>query len=386
MIKIAHIQLLPLLSGVQRVCLDELIRLDANTFDRYLICKEEGPLTHEAKRHGIKCLVVKELVREISLKNDFKALWHLWKIIRQYNFDIVHTHSSKTGVLGRVAAWLNSTSLIVHTVHGFSFPIAKNRTQKLLFWLMEKIGSICGDIVICLHEDDAKIAHSILKINKNKIHIIGNGVDIEKFKPYEEQKKLLCRNNIGSVDNDDIVIGMIGRLWPQKNPMCLLQAVAAIIKNNKKVKCFFIGDGELYEQMAYFIETNALNDNIHLFGWRDDTPVFLNALDVFVLPSRWEGMPLAILEAKSCGLPCVVSNIQGNRNIIDDVDDCLLFDLDLNWHDLYEKLKLLIANEQLRHRLGNKARLNTINDYNIIDRINKIEVLYLEKCKNKFLY
>ncbi|HED3538866.1 TPA: glycosyltransferase, partial [Citrobacter freundii] len=210
--------------------------------------------------------------------------------------------------------------------------------------------------------------------------------DIEKFKPYEEQKKLLCRNNIGSVDNDDIVIGMIGRLWPQKNPMCLLQAVAAIIKNNKKVKCFFIGDGELYEQMAYFIETNALNDNIHLFGWRDDTPVFLNALDVFVLPSRWEGMPLAILEAKSCGLPCVVSNIQGNRNIIDDVDDGLLFDLDLNWHDLYEKLKLLIANEQLRHRLGNKARLNTINDYNIIDRINKIEVLYLEKCKNKFLY
>ncbi|EBP7329261.1 glycosyltransferase family 4 protein, partial [Salmonella enterica] len=123
MIKIAHIQLLPLLSGVQRVCLDELIRLDENKFDKYLICKEEGPLTVEAKKYGIKCLVVRNLVREISLKNDLKALWSLWKIIKQYKFDIVHTHSSKTGVLGRVAAWLNRTNLIVHTVHGFSFPI-----------------------------------------------------------------------------------------------------------------------------------------------------------------------------------------------------------------------------------------------------------------------
>ncbi|MGE9641243.1 glycosyltransferase, partial [Escherichia coli] len=91
---------------------------------------------------------------------------------------------SKTGVLGRVAAWLGSTKLIVHTVHGFSFPAAKNKLQKLLFYLMEKIGSLCGDVIICLHEDDAKIAQTILRTGKDKIFIISNGVDTEKFRPY----------------------------------------------------------------------------------------------------------------------------------------------------------------------------------------------------------
>ncbi len=379
MIKIAHIQLLPLLSGVQRVCLDELIRLDPRTFDRYLICKEEGPLTIEAQKYGIKCLFVKSLVREISLKNDFKALWYLWKLIKQHNFDIVHTHSSKTGVLGRVAAWLGSTKLIVHTVHGFSFPAAKNKLQKLLFYLMEKIGSLCGDVIICLHEDDAKIAQTILRTGKDKIFIISNGVDTEKFRPYAKNDKELCRRNIYNICDDDIIIGMIGRLWPQKKPLCLLKAISQLIKSNKKIKCVFIGDGELYGEMADFINDNALHDSVQLLGWRNDTPILLNAMDIFVLPSLWEGMPLAILEAKSCGLPCVVSNIQGNRNIINGVDNGLLFDLNLNWHDLHDKLKLLIEDSRLRTILGKNSRLDVMINHNISSRIKKIEKLYLNK-------
>ena len=379
MIKIAHIQLLPLLSGVQRVCLDELIRLDPRTFDRYLICKEEGPLTIEAQKYGIKCLFVKSLVREISLKNAFKALWYLWKLIKQHNFDIVHTHSSKTGVLGRVAAWLGRTKLIVHTVHGFSFPAAKNKLQKLLFYLMEKIGSLCGDVIICLNEDDAKIAQTILRTGKDKIFIISNGVDTEKFRPYAKNDKELCRRNIYNICDDDIIIGMIGRLWPQKNPLCLLKAISQLIKSNKKIKCVFIGDGELYGEMADFINDNALHDSVQLLGWRNDTPILLNAMDIFVLPSLWEGMPLAILEAKSCGLPCVVSNIQGNRNIINGVDNGLLFDLNLNWHDLHDKLKLLIEDSRLRTILGKNSRLDVMINHNISSRIKKIEKLYLNK-------
>ncbi|HDH7461920.1 TPA: glycosyltransferase, partial [Escherichia coli] len=167
---------------------------------------------------------------------------------------------------------------------------------------------------------------------------ISNGVDTEKFRPYAKNDKELCRRNIYNICDDDIIIGMIGRLWPQKNPLCLLKAISQLIKSNKKIKCVFIGDGELYGEMADFINDNALHDSVKLLGWRNDTPILLNAMDIFVLPSLWEGMPLAILEAKSCGLPCVVSNIQGNRNIINGVDNGLLFDLNLNWHDLHDKL------------------------------------------------
>ncbi|WP_338883820.1 glycosyltransferase family 4 protein [Xenorhabdus sp. TH1] len=378
MIKIAHVQLLPLLSGVQRVCLDELIRLDDNKFDKYLICRQEGPLTVEARKYGITCLVVPELVREISIVNDIKALYALWKIIKKHRFDIIHTHSSKTGVLGRIAAWLNRTKLIVHTVHGFSFPVARNKMQYLLFWLMEKIGSACGDITICLHEDDMRISTQVVRINRKKILIIGNGVDTERFKPYSLQHRQQLRTQLGDIKDNEVIVGMIGRLWPQKNPMYLLNALAKLIKDYPYVKCYFIGDGELREEMTEFISKNQLENNVKLFGWRNDTEVFLNIFDVFVLPSLWEGMPLAILEAKSCGLPCLVSNISGNRNIIDDGKDSLLFDLEQNGNDLHKKLQFLIEESDERKSLGQQARLNILQEYNIDVRIRRIEQMYLE--------
>lgn len=378
MIKIAHIQLLPLLSGVQRVCLDELIHLDNTKFEKYLICKEPGPLTEEAQKYGIKCFYIPSLVRHISLKNDTKALLSLWKLIRLNRFDIVHTHSSKTGVLGRVAAWLNRTKLIVHTVHGFSFPIAKNKMQYLLFWSMEKIGSLCGDKIICLHENDARIAKEIVKVSDDSIHIIGNGVDVKKFSPYDADKKKSLRKIIAESDDDTLIIGMIGRLWPQKNPMCLLYAVEKIISENTNLKCLFVGDGELHEEMMNFIRHKKLDKNVKLLGWRYDTPNVLNVFDIFVLPSLWEGMPLAILEAKSCALPCVASDIPGNNNIINNYHDGLLFNLDSGPDELYNKIKLLISNPDVRKNIGSAARENILSSHDIEARIEKIQNLYLE--------
>ncbi|EFC3850929.1 glycosyltransferase family 4 protein, partial [Escherichia coli] len=362
MIKIAHIQLLPMLSGVQRVCLDELSRLDKKKYQRYLICKEPGKLSDEATAIGVQCIFLPELQRNISFKMDLIALYKLYRIIKIYKFDIVHTHSSKPGVLGRIAARLNGVKLILHTVHGFSFPAAQNRFQYYIFWIMEKIGSICGDKLICLHKDDAVIAQEKLFIHKNKISIIENGVDTNKFKKRNNNEidKLSTYFNIDR--NSDVVVGMIGRLWPQKNPMLLLYAAKNIINNNKRVKFLFVGDGELKDSMNDYIIQNKLTQNITICGWCNDVSSYLNIFDIFVLPSLWEGMPLAILEAESSSLPCIVSNIPGNRSIIRHTVDGYLFSLD-NPSELESYINILIEDKERRIILGNNARVKILESY-----------------------
>lgn len=372
--KIVHLQLLPLLSGVQRVCLDELQRLDASRFDRYLICRESGPLTEEAERLGIKCLYISSLKREISIKDDVQAFFNLFRIFRKYRFDIVHTHSSKTGVLGRVAAFCARVPKIVHTVHGFSFPAAKSHIDRLIYLVMEWIGVRCGDVLICLHNTDKDIAISQLGAKNKQIIVLPNGVDIEKFRPSIEQEKQIVKNRL-SIPSKSIVVGMVGRLWKQKNPAALLQSAIDIISVRQDVHFIFAGDGEMMSDIKDKISKLNYDNRIHMLGWQANTADILHGFDVFVLPSLWEGMPLAILEAQASGLPCVVSNIQGNNHLVSDGKDGLLFSL-LHQHELTEKLLQLINNSELRASMGHSARLKVVEKYSIEKRIEHLISIY----------
>lgn len=120
-IKIVHVQLLPLLSGVQRVSLQEFLLLNSDRYEKILICKEPGDLTKESEKVGVKCFYVPSLVRNISPFKDFKSFINLLSLFKYIKADIVHTHSAKTGVLGRIAAKLAGVPIVIHTVHGFSF-------------------------------------------------------------------------------------------------------------------------------------------------------------------------------------------------------------------------------------------------------------------------
>ncbi|WP_318836627.1 glycosyltransferase family 4 protein [Providencia sp. PROV102] len=336
--KIAHVQLLPLLSGAQRVSLDELQRLPNDKFDKYLICCQIGPLTIEAEKLGIKCIIIDSLTREISPIKDLKSLIHLIKIIKNYRFDIIHTHSSKTGVIGRLAGFISKTPLIIHTVHGYSFPAAKNKIQYIIYYIMERIGSMCGNKLICLHETDKEIAIQKLKVKSNDIYIIPNGVDVKKYTPPSIENKQLYRKSL-NLSKDDIVIGMTGRLWLQKNPIFLLENMLPLLIENKNIKILFVGDGELKKELEKLISIYDLSKQVYLLGWRNDIDRILQSIDIFTLPSKWEGMPLAILEAQSSGLPCIVSNITGNNNLVSNNIDGFIFNLEPNSEEFRDKKK-----------------------------------------------
>ncbi|MDW3137694.1 glycosyltransferase family 4 protein [Vibrio sp. 1288] len=374
MLKIAHLQLLPLVTGVQRVTLDELERLDTDKFTPYIICKESGPLTDEAESKAITCLLSNNLVREISPKRDLLAFWELYRLFRQYRFDVVHSHSSKTGVIGRIAAKLAGVPMVVHTVHGFAFPAAKNKLEKCIFFAMEWLGTKCSDKIICLHDADREIAKNQLGASDSQLEVLANGVDTTKYSPATSEIKLSMRKELG-LPQDAVIVGMVGRLWKQKNPQAFVDTALRLLSTNVNAHFVLVGDGELKTVLEEQVNQAGFSDNVHFLGWRNDTPQLLKSFDIFVLPSLWEGMPLAILEAQATGLPCVVSNIQGNNHLVTHNVDGFLFDLDKP-----EELALYIArfikDEALRTKFGISGRDTILKKHDIDERIKEIARLY----------
>lgn len=324
-LKILHVQLLPLLSGVQRVSLNE-IEHQRNVFDYSLVCSHEGPLTELLKTINIPCYTIPHFCRELSARKDLNAFWELYKLLRQKKFDVVHTHSSKTGVIGRIAAKFARVPKVIHTVHGFAFPAATSKKSFYLYFFMEWFAKFFTDELIVLNKCDQDIAVNKLGYAKKNVHIIPNGVDINKFLP-----------NLIPKPNPPIKIIMVGRLWPQKDPKTLFRAVKMLLEKNIDVTVTFVGDGELMHELNKLAENYP--KNIIFLGWKDNISELLPQQSVFVLPSLWEGMPLAILEAMSCGLPCVVTNIPGNNDLVRDGYNGFLFEI-----ADHEKLAFLLEN------------------------------------------
>jgi glycosyltransferase involved in cell wall biosynthesis len=374
--KIAHIQLLPMLSGAQRVTLEELKRLDKNKYELFLVCKEPGPLSFEAEKYGVKCFFVKNFRRNISPYNDIVSLFKLWYIFKKNKLDIVHTHSSKTGVLGRLAAWMSRTKMILHTVHGYAFDSVPNYIVKRVFMSLEIIGGLVSDHVIFLHDDDAKIAIDKLFLTSNKVLIIPNGTDVNLFSLREKQQPVLWGDSDSPIN---LTFGFIGRLWEQKNPEEFVSAALSLLKEFAKLpytlNFVLVGDGDLKEDLIKLVKSENLTEYFHFLGWRNDTAFLLNQFDVFVLPSKWEGMPLAIIEAMSSGLPCLVSNISGNNHLISHRIEGLLHESG-NVSSLKDNMKELVLDSNLRALFAKNALKSAHDNYNIDNRIKIIDDIY----------
>ncbi|EKG7265620.1 glycosyltransferase, partial [Escherichia coli] len=182
-----------------------------------------------------------------------------------------------------------------------------------------------------------------------------NGVDINKFTPATNKGKI--KEEILSLRESNFVFTMVGRLWPQKNPLYFVEVAKQIIKNELIPGSIFVlvGDGELMSVIKeHYLEDELLHNRLLLLGWRNDISDILKASDVFVLPSLWEGMPLAILEAQSTGLPCVVSNINGNKSLVTNKFDGYL--VELNDINSFINALVNISEKNVYARMSNNCR------------------------------
>jgi len=278
--------------------------------------KENGILIKELEDIGIKVHVVPDLVREISLAKDLKAYFELKKIIKQGNFNVVHLHSSKAGILGRIAAKKCMISNIIYTVHGWwSLEQYRGLKQSLLVFAERFAAKYCDKIVFLCQREKEKA--KIWKIGNEKQYVVIPNAII----PIENLVRGQLRVELGIPKNVKIV-GNVARLDPPKNPIRFLSIAKEVISKLNDVVFVWIGgsivDDFYGQKVEEFLKINKeLQDRVFFLPFRKDAVELMADFDIFLLTSDSEGMPLSVLEARSLRIPVVSTNVGCVSEIIE---------------------------------------------------------------------
>jgi len=315
-IKVAHIITRLELGGAQQNTLYTVENLDKDKFDVTLICGKGGLLDEEVDKTGVKVVFIPSLRRKIAPWFDIIAFLKLWRICKKENFTVVHTHSSKAGVLGRWAARLADVPVIIHTVHGWSFNDYQNPIlKKFYIWLERLTANITTKIIAVSYKDVEKGLK--MGVGRQKQYImIRSGIEIEKFR--DAKIDITSKRKEMGLAPDRPVVGMVACLKPQKAPLDFVRVANKVRKRLPEVQFLLVGDGVLRHRAERLKKKLGLDGNLILTGWRRDIPEIMASIDVFCLTSLWEGLPRTILEATSCGVPIVATDVGGNSEVIRD--------------------------------------------------------------------
>ncbi len=339
--KIVHIQLLPIMSGVQRVTYNIFKELDKNKFDVHLICSDdpyqrEESLISKSQELGVTVHLIKGLKREVNIK-DISVFKQVKDILKREEFDIVHTHTSKMGIIGRILARKVGVKRIIHTMHGIAFHPYEKLWKKVVYYLCEMYASRYCDKLVLVNRGYRKTFWFTLK----KLVTIYNGIDINKLRVKDNYDK-------------EISLVFLGRLDFQKDPITILKAINLVVKRGYRIKAKFVGDGELTDMCDQYIQKWNLQDNVELLGWRDDVSEVLDDSNVFCSSSLYEALPLSFLEAAYSGLPTIGTDIIGVREVVvKDMTGYLYKPRD--YIGLSELLIRLIENPDLVKNMGQNA-------------------------------
>ena len=360
------------LGGAQKVAISICEKLDKDKFETVLICGCGGILDEETK-NKIRVIFVKDLIREINPIKDLKALFSIYKILKQEKPFIVHTHSSKAGIIGRLAAKLCGIKNIVHTIHGFSFNDTQSFLKKNLFISLEKIGAIISKKLIPVSTENITKGLNNHIGKKEQYHYIRLGVDIDNFKNFNNIPSLKKELNI---DEQDILVTTIGPFKPQKNLPDFIKIAKNISEKHKQFKFVIVGDGTLRPHFEKLIREYNISKNIFLIGWRRDISNILNSSDIFVMTSLWEGLPISTIEAMCCGLSPIVNDVDGQREIVKNGFNGFLIQ-PYNIKDCEEKITLLANDKKLRKEMALNAKSSIDYTFSIDYMIKQHEDLYL---------
>ena len=311
--KIKILQLITLgeQGGAQKHFLSLVNDLPADRYDITAACGGAGELLQKITRPEVKKVHIPELIREISPRQDLQAFAKITSLIKKEKFAIVHTHSSKAGVLGRLAAALSGTPIILFTAHGFVFLEPLPLFKKAIYFLAEKISAFWTTGLITVSARDGQVARRL--ISKNKISVIPNGLDPWPY-TFEIRDEQYIRE-LG-LDPAKKIIGAIANFYPTKGLKYLLEALASL--KDPSLQLAIAGQGPLEYGLRNLAEKLNIKDQVFFLGERSDVPKLIRQFDLFVLPSLKEGFPYVVLEAMAAGRPIVSTNVGGIPEMLTD--------------------------------------------------------------------
>ncbi len=371
--KILHIITKLQFGGAQQNTLYTTANTDKKKFHSLIAAGNGGILGKN--RTDLEIIYIPYLRREINPLKDILALYQLYRIIKIQKPAIVHTHSSKAGILGRIAARLCKVPTIIHTFHGFGFNDRQNFIKKWIFISLEKVCARITDILIFVSKSNMETAKA-LKIGKEKrYNLIRSGIALNE---YPSQININDKKEKLKLPLNGKIIVSLGNLKPQKNPKGFIQLAKKIISKRKDTYFVFVGGGERLDEINSSIAAGNFSEHCRFIGWRKDSAEILKIADIFILTSLWEGLPRSLVEALKSGLPSICYDTDGVSDILESGKNGYLIKQG-DIEDMYNKLVLLLDNENLRRNMAMEALKTKLENFDINYMVKQLEALYSEK-------
>ena len=346
-------------------------------YDLYSVCNRtmssEEQMKKEGEEYGLKLLHA-DIERSPFSRKNLKAYKQLIKIVQENGLEYIHCNTPVGGILGRLIGKKCKVKKVIYQAHGFHFYKGAPVKNWILYYPTERLLAHWTDAIITINKEDFEMAKNFRLRKKGKVYYVhGVGIDTAEFRRNDSirQEK---RRELNMAD-DDIIILSVGELNANKNNKVIIEAMSKL--KNKKIHYFLCGTGDLKEQMMMQAESCGISENVHFLGFRSDVKELYSAADIFVMPSLREGLSRSLMEAMSAGLPCVVSKIRGNVDLIEEGKGGFLFNPE-DTQTIFEKIKMLAGNEELRINMG-KHNEKAVLPYDIENVKEEIREMYLKE-------
>ena len=321
-----------------------------------------GPFVEVIERRGVRHVPLASSTRGWSLLSDVRAAAELWRILRHERPTILHTHNPKPGLYGRVVARLAGVPIVVNTVHGLYATPDDPFVRRAAVYSLEAFAALWSDVELVQNVEDVEVMRRRHLVNPQKIRLLGNGVDLGRFRPgaLDPSARASLRAGWG-VDHDTVVVGTVGRLVGEKGYTELFDAVSGLAPG---IRLVVAGgqDGVRRDALGPAEVRRAEAAGVVVLGHRDDVHRVLHGFDMFVLASHREGLSRAAMEAAASGLPVVATDVRGCRQVVDHGTTGLLVPV-RDAGALREAMTSLAASPDRRRAMGLAARAKAEDEF-----------------------
>ena len=377
-IRVAHVITRMIVGGAQETVLLAAALADRSRFEPFVVCGpqtgSEGSLHQEVRRRGVELVVVPDLVRQVSPVRDVRAVRALERLFRERRVDVVHTNSSKAGIVGRLAARRAAVRGTVHTVHGWPFHDRQRAAVRRVWVEAERRAAPLAHRLVVVAETDREKGLRAGIGRPEQYARIRSGLELTEYGS-DAGVRAEVRAELG-LPQDAVVIGAVNRLSPQKDPVTLVRAVLPVLRSRPEARLLLVGDGPLRGQVEAEVSASGVADRVVMSGLRTDVPRMLAAMDVFVLSSLWEGLPRTLLQAIATGLPVVATDADGIRDVVVDGRTGLLVPR-AEPEQLQAAILRLLDSPETAYALAGAARAR-LPEFDARAMVRELERLYVE--------
>ena len=383
-VRVLHAITRMILGGAQLNTLYTCRLLDKARFSADLVSGPdlgpEGDLLSAAIKEGIPTTVLPSLKRGIHPWNDFLAYRQVQRFLRKGRYDVVHTHTSKAGILVRKAAGRARVPVIIHTAHGWQWTPARSGLMNRFIIDCERWAARNSDRIVVVAERDREKGLSAGVGRPEQYRVIESAIPLDTFDP-EKTDGMKVRTERG-IPSEAPVFGTVGRFAYQKAPEMMLEAARLILSRNKKAHFVYVGDGPLKKEVLKQMGSFAGHPRLHLLGLRQDISEVVGSLDIFLLSSRYEGLPRVVVEAMALGKPVVTTPADGVTEIVIEGETGRV--VPHGDGDALASAALdLLKDVSLCKRMGQKCREMALKRFDLKRMVAQIEQLYEEVIAEK---